>query len=79
MVKPDFVVMWECDPDNPAAISCAPERRLFARSGPRETEAHELSDRLGKGGHAFAFAPVDGCLIVVFLESKADEDASSTA
>ena len=51
-------------------------RQFFARSGRRKTEAHELPDRLGEGGHAFAFAPVDGCLVVVFLESEADEDAS---
>jgi hypothetical protein len=53
--------------------------QFFARSRRRETEAHELPDRVGEGSHAFAFAPVDGCLVVVFLESEADEDASSTA
>ena len=70
--------------DRPIIPHLRPQRMsslggLFDRSGPRETEAHELSDRLGEGGHAFAFAPVDGCLVVVFLESESDEDASSTA
>jgi hypothetical protein len=55
----------------------SPLGSLFARSGRRETEAHELPDRFREGGYAFAPAPVDGCLVVVFLESEADEDGCS--
>jgi hypothetical protein len=85
MVKPEGAVGILSSGGNATQIVRRPSRappgarQFFARSGRRKTEAHELPDRLGEGGHAFAFAPVDGCLVVVFLESEADEDASSTA